>query len=97
METIYVTDNGLQLKRKSNRIVLKKDGKNTGEIPILDLKRIIIFGNNQLSTELMRYLAGKGIEVAFLSLAGRFKFRIVPETSKNILSSDGPARPLPRS
>lgn len=84
METIYLTDNGLQLKRKSNRIVLKKDGKIVEEIPILDLKRILIFGNNQMSTELMRYLAGKGIEVAFLSSTGRFKFRIVPETSKNI-------------
>jgi len=84
MQTIYVTDNGLQLKRKSNRIVLKKDGKIVEEIPILDLKRIMIFGNNQLSTELMRYLAGKGIEVAFLSTTGRFKFRLVPETSKNI-------------
>lgn len=84
METIYLTDNGLQLKRKSNRIALKKDGKIIEEIPIIDLKRILIFGNNQLSTELMRYLAGNGIEVAFLSSSGRFKFRIVPETSKNI-------------
>lgn len=84
MQTIYVTDNGLQLKRKSNRILLKKDGKTMEEIPILDLKRILIFGNNQLSTELMRHLAGKGIEVAFLSSHGGFKFRIVPETSKNI-------------
>lgn len=84
MHTIYVTDNGLQLKRKSNRIVLKKENKVIEEIPILDLKRIMIFGNNQLSTELMRYLAGKGIEVAFLSSQGRFKFRLVPETSKNI-------------
>ena len=84
METIYLTDNGVQLKRKSNRIVLKKEGKITEEIPILDLKRILIFGNNQLSTDLMRYLAGKGVEVAFLSSTGRFKFRLVPETSKNI-------------
>ncbi len=84
METIYLVDNGLLLKRKSNRIVLKKDGKIVEEIPILDLKRIVIFGNNQLSTELMRYLAGRGIEVAFLSSTGRFKFRVVPETSKNI-------------
>lgn len=84
METIYLTDNGLQLKRRSNRIVLKKEGRIIEEIAILDLKRILIFGNNQLSTELMRYLAGKGVEVAFLSSAGRFKFRLVPETSKNI-------------
>lgn len=84
MHTIYLTDNGLQLKKKSNRILVKKDGKTLEEITTLDLKRVLIFGNNQVSTELMRHLAGKGIEVAFLSSRGRFKFRIVPETSKNI-------------
>ena len=84
MHTIYLTDNGLQLKKKSNRILVKKDGKTLEEITILDLKRVLIFGNNQVSTELMRHLASKGIEVAFLSSRGRFKFRIVPETSKNI-------------
>jgi CRISPR-associated protein Cas1 len=84
MHTIYLTDNGLQLKKKSNRILVKKDGKTLEEITILDLKRVLIFGNNQVSTELMRHLASKGIEVAFLSSRGRFKFRMVPETSKNI-------------
>ncbi len=84
MKTLYVIDNGLQLKRRSDRILLKKDGKISDEIRILDLKRILIFGNNQMSTDLMRHLAGKGIEVAFLSSRGKFKFRIVPESSKNI-------------
>lgn len=84
MNTIYITDNGVLLKRISQRILLKKDGKVINEIPVLDLKRILVFGNNQISTDLMKYLAGKGIEVAFLSMNGRFKFRIVPETSKNI-------------
>jgi CRISPR-associated protein Cas1 len=84
MQTLYITDNGLQLKKRSNRIAVKKNGKITKEIPILDLKRVIIIGNSHLTAELMRYLAGKGIEVAFLSSSLRFKFRIVPQTSKNI-------------
>ena len=84
MQTLYITDNGLQLKKRSNRIAVKKNGKITKEIPILDLKRVIIIGNSHLTAELMRYLASKGIEVAFLSSHLRFKFRIVPQTSKNI-------------
>ncbi|MBF0226748.1 MAG: CRISPR-associated endonuclease Cas1 [Desulfobacterales bacterium] len=84
MQTIYLTDNGVILKKKSNRILLKKDNKVMDEIPIIDIKRIIIFGNNQLSTDLMKYLSSKGIEVAFLSTYGKFAFRIIPETSKNI-------------
>lgn len=84
LRTIYLTDNGVLLKKKSNRIILKKENKVLEEIPVLDLKRVLIFGNNQVSTELMRFLAGKGIEVAFLSGHGKFMFRLVPETSKNI-------------
>ena len=84
MNTLYVTDNGLQLQKRSNRIVIKKDAKVIQEIPLLDVKRILIFGNNQLSTDLMQLLASRGIEVSFLSSKGRFKFRLVPETSKNI-------------
>lgn len=84
METLYLTDNGIMLKKKSGRIAVKKDGKIIEEIPILELKRILIFGNNQVSTALLSHLAGKGIEVAYLSTNGRFRFRVVPETSKNI-------------
>ncbi len=84
MHTLYITDNGMMLKKRSNRIAVKKGGKIIEEIPILDLKRILIFGNNQISSELLRLLARKGIEVAFLSMNNRFNYRIVPDTSKNI-------------
>lgn len=84
MQTIYVTDSGLQLKKRSNRIAVKKNGKIIEEFQTIDLKRVLIFGNSHLTADLMRYLAGKGIEVAYLSSHGRFKFRVVPETSKNI-------------
>ena len=84
MHTVYIDDNSVLLKKRSDRILLKKGGKVLDEIPTLDLKRVVVFGNNQISTELMRHLAGKGIEVSFLSYRGRFRFRVVPEMSKNI-------------
>ena len=84
MKTLYITDRGVMLKKRYERIALKKNGKIIDEIPILDLKRVLVFGNNQISTDLLRHLAGKGIEVAFLSAGGKFQFRIVPDESKNI-------------
>lgn len=84
MKTLYIADNGLMLKKRSERIAVKKGNKIVEEIPVLDLKRLLIFGNNQVSTDLMRHLAGKGVEVAFLSAGGRFQFRVVPDDSKNI-------------
>ena len=76
MHTVYIDDNSVLLKKRSDRILLKKGGKVLDEIPTLDLKRVVVFGNNQISTELMRHLAGKGIEVSFLSYRGRFRFRV---------------------
>jgi len=84
MNTLYLVDNGLKLQKSGQRILVKKDGIVTQELPVIDLKRILIIGNNQITTELMQYLASQGIEVAFLSTRRRFKFRLVPETSKNI-------------
>jgi len=84
METLYVVENGIQLKKKSNRIAVKKDGKIIKEYRVADLKRVMVFGNSQITTELMRFLSGKGIEVAFLSSRGKYHYRLVPEMSKNI-------------
>ncbi len=84
METIYITGNGLQLKRRSRRIILKKSGKVVGEHPIHRLKRVVIFGNNQATTDLLSHLAKQGIDVAYLTTRGRLKFRIVSTHSKNI-------------
>jgi CRISPR-associated protein Cas1 len=84
VQTLYLNEHGLTLKKKSNRIIVKKEGRIIQEIPVVDLKRLFVFGNSQLSTELMRYLASRGIEIAFLSMKGRFRYRLTPETSKNI-------------
>ncbi len=84
MKTLYITENGLQLKKRSERIAVKKDGKIIAEYRTDELKRIVIFGNSQVTTELMRFLASKGVEIAFLSTRGKFNFRIVPQYTKNI-------------
>ena len=43
MRTIYIQDNGLMLKRISNRILVKKDGKVKDEIAVMpELKRIVV-------------------------------------------------------
>ncbi len=84
MQTLYITDNGLQLKKRSKRIAVKKGKQIIKEIHTGDLKRILVFGNSQITTELMRFLSGKGVEVAFLSSYGKLKYRLAPELTKNI-------------
>ncbi len=84
MKTLYITEHGLQLKKRSNLIAVKRDGKIIKEIRTMDLKRILIFGNCQVTTSLMKFLSDKGVEVAFLSSHGKFQYRLVPKLTKNI-------------
>ena len=84
MKTLYIAENGFQLKKRSERIAVKRDGKIVKEYRTDELKRVVIFGNSQVTTELMRFLASKGVEVAFLSSNGRFNYRLVPLYTKNI-------------
>ncbi|MCD6389290.1 MAG: CRISPR-associated endonuclease Cas1 [Desulfobulbaceae bacterium] len=84
MQTVYLHGHGLRLGRESRHIVVRKDGEIIREIPVVNLKRLLVFGSVQLTTELMHFLTGQGVDVAFFSIYGRYRFRLVSETSKNI-------------
>ncbi len=84
MKTLYITEHGLQLKKRSERIAVKKDGKIIAEYRTDELKRIVIFGNSQVTTELIRFLSEKGVEISYLSFGGKFHCRLVPDFTKNI-------------
>ena len=84
MESLYITDNGLVLKRRCGRIVAKKSGKSICEYRINRLRRLVIFGNNQVTTDLLSYLAKHGIDVSYLTARGRLKFHLVSPHSRNI-------------
>jgi CRISPR-associated protein Cas1 len=84
METLYVEGHDFKLGRSSRHIVVRRKGRIEREIPAINLKRVLVFGNSQLSSGLLAFLAGEGVEVAFLSPSGRYRCRLVPEASKNI-------------
>lgn len=84
MRTLYLIEPEWQLVKHSRHLTVMRNGKVCEEIPMHNLRRIIVFGNSRLSTNLLHYLARNGIEVAFLSIYGRFRFRLLPEKSKNI-------------
>uniref|UniRef100_A0A831ZL28 CRISPR-associated endonuclease Cas1 n=1 Tax=Desulfacinum infernum TaxID=35837 RepID=A0A831ZL28_9BACT len=84
MESLYVIDHGLHIKRRSERLVIKKAGRVLEEIPVHGLQRVVVFGRNQFTTDVLRLFAANGVDVAFLSEHGRFSYRLVPQNSKNV-------------
>ena len=85
MATLYITEQGTTLRKEQNRIVVERDDKVISEIHEFKLERVVIFGNVQLTTQVMSFLLERGIDTTFVSLKGRLKGRLAPLASKNVL------------
>ncbi|MCD6505084.1 CRISPR-associated endonuclease Cas1 [Candidatus Poribacteria bacterium] len=85
MSVLYIAEQGASLHKGGKRLLVVKDGKTIQEVRIHEVERVIIFGNVQLTCQAMALLLNEGVEVSFLSMKGRFKGRLSPADSKNIL------------
>lgn len=85
MATLYLTEQGSKLGKKSRRLVVEKDDKILLEVPEFKVDRVLIFGNVQITTQAIAFLLGNGIETSFLTMQGRLKGRLSPIESKNVL------------
>jgi len=84
MSTIYIDEQGVELKRKGELIILEKDDQKIGEIPIAICDRIIIAGNIQISTQTLALLLEKEIPVSFMTIYGNYRGKLLSPSHKNI-------------
>ncbi|MEW6618766.1 MAG: CRISPR-associated endonuclease Cas1 [bacterium] len=85
MATLYLTEQGSVVKKKSRRLVVAKKEEILAEVPTFNLERVIIYGNVQITTQTLNFLLESGIETSFMSTHGKFHGRLAPMESKNIL------------
>jgi len=72
MPTLYITEQGFVVHKKSERFVITKDGAPILEMPARKIECVAIFGNVQLTTQAIVYFLMKGIDVTFLSSKGSY-------------------------
>lgn len=84
MSIIVVTEQGGRLSKIGGQVVLYKDGKKIYVQPMHNLSLIIVMGRVEVSAALTGYCLGKGIDLAFLSLDGRYKGRLSAPLSLNV-------------
>ncbi|MEM2919111.1 MAG: CRISPR-associated endonuclease Cas1, partial [Candidatus Altiarchaeota archaeon] len=84
MAILYLMEQGSTLRKESRKLVVEKDGKVLAEIPEIKIERVLIFGNIQLTTPVIKFLLESGIETSFLTLHGKLIGRLSPIESKNI-------------
>lgn len=73
MSDLYIQTSGLRLSYSKNQLIIKSTERMILlEISIDLLENILVFGNSQLSTQLIRQLASRKINVYYFSHVGHF-------------------------
>jgi len=84
MAVLYITSQDIELGIIKNSIVIKRDDNVVDEIELINVDYIVIYGNAQFSTQLVKGLAKNGKTISLLTTDGRFVARIMPKMSKDI-------------
>lgn len=69
---LYVTEQGMTLGLRSGRVVMTKQGEELGAMRFLDVSQISVFGNVQVTTQLLRACFREEIPVCWFSYGGWF-------------------------
>jgi CRISP-associated protein Cas1 len=73
MATLYLTDQGTTVYKEHLRFVVHIAPSQKLEIPIREIDRILVFGNIQLTTQVMGTCLQEQIPVLFLSPSGQYR------------------------
>ena len=84
MAILYVTEQGVYLVKKEERIEVRKDEQRLQSIPVDALDQIVLFGNVGLSAPLRNYLLDQNVDTVFLTRSGRFRGRLTSYSGANI-------------
>ncbi|MDN5280638.1 MAG: CRISP-associated protein Cas1 [Clostridiales bacterium] len=75
--TIYVNAQGSRLTRVGERLVIRsKENRIIEDVPFFRLVQVVVFGNVELTGAAMGKLIKSGIDIIFLTITGRFKYRL---------------------
>lgn len=83
MTSIYVREQGAQIRRSGERLVVSKQGSVLDEFPLADVEQVVLMGNVQLTAQAAALLLAHEIDVVYLSTYGKFRGRLVGSGSKH--------------
>ncbi len=72
LRTLYLMEHGCELSKESERLVVEKDDKRLVEIPAIKVDQVLVFGNSQITTPVMKFCLNENIPIALLSAQGRY-------------------------
>ena len=72
LKTLYLLEHDATLGKEYERFTIKKQGKIIKEIPAIHVDQIMVFGNAQLTTQVMHFCLQQRIPIYLLSGKGRY-------------------------
>ena len=85
MSFLYVTEQGSHVKKKGAHIQVVKDGEVITDMLTGEIETLVLFGGIHPTTDVLLALLKKGADIAFMTLKGHFKGRMVSAAGKNSL------------
>ena len=81
---LYVQEPGSHVGKRSEHLVVRKDGQEVTRVPMHAIRQLVVCGNVQVSTQALETLAANEIPVAYLTGHGRFIGTFAPAEKKNV-------------
>jgi CRISPR-associated protein Cas1 len=81
---LYVQEPGSHVGKRSEHLIVRKDGAELTRAPIHAVRQMVVAGNVQVSTQALETLAANDIPVAYMTGHGRFIGAFVPAGPKNV-------------
>jgi CRISPR-associated protein Cas1 len=81
---LYLQEPGSRVGKRSEHLVVTKDGKELTRVPIHAVRQVVVFGNVQVSTQALETLVTNEVPVVYLTGYGRFVAALSPAPAKNV-------------
>jgi CRISPR-associated protein Cas1 len=81
---LYLQEPGAHVGKRSEHLVVRKDGAEVQRVPIAAVRQVVVFGNVQVSTQALECLATLGVPVVYMTGYGRFVAALEPAPTKNV-------------
>ena len=81
MPPLYVVEQGARIQKESRRLVVTIDDETLQSVPLIKIDQVLVFGNVTVTTPALTYLMRENIDIVFCTQHGRYRGRVVGETS----------------
>ena len=81
---LYLQEPGSSVGKRSEHLVIKKDGKELSRVPLHAVRQVVVCGNVQVSTQALETMAENEIGISYVTGHGRFIGSFVPAPAKNV-------------